>query len=225
MFKNNNPRIAVILVNYNGFTDTVECLNSIQESNMSVDVLVVDNSPSNDDFKKLQEQNNIFRLFKCENKGFSHANNIGIKYSIENDYDAVMLLNNDTIINENTILRLWSICSDGMVASPVMYYFDHPDEMWYAGGKIDKKKASGQRASVMGYVFSIIVIVGISIYDVRKISKAINKSKIIKRMILVLMTGILFFIVTKNIVKSTANQEPIFQYITYYFGSPAFKKK
>ncbi|MGG7153676.1 glycosyltransferase, partial [Clostridium neonatale] len=75
-----------------------------------------------------------------ENNGFAAGNNIGIKYALKNNSDYILLLNNDTIITENSIEKLIECLesdkSIGIVSSRIMYY-DKPYKIWFSGGKID----------------------------------------------------------------------------------------
>lgn len=130
-------RVITILINYNGFADTVECIKSIKESSYKSDIFVVDNSEKDSDFVKLSKIKDI-KVIRCENNGFSAANNIGFRYAIENNYNYVIILNNDTVIDKYMIQRLIVNCDSNSVSLPYMYYFDYKDELWYAGGIINR---------------------------------------------------------------------------------------
>lgn len=138
------PKISVILVNYNSWEDTIECVNSlIMNEYMNKEIIVVDNGSSNVD----QYANNpIFsqvevKLIKSEtNLGFSGGNNVGIVYAIQALTDFVVLLNNDTLVKTDFLTRLYaSYIENGkpsIVCGKILYY-SNPDTIWYAGGEIN----------------------------------------------------------------------------------------
>ena len=76
--------VAIILVNYNGYRDTVNCVHSILLSEYkNYKIIVVDNaSTNNEELKKDKFLNeNTDLLFLDKNIGFSGGNNRGIEYA------------------------------------------------------------------------------------------------------------------------------------------------
>lgn len=136
-----NTKILVLLVNYNGASLTDVCIESINNSSEQVDIIVIDNASSENDIEAVCEKYpNVILKKLAENIGFSGANNIGIAYAVENHYKYIMLLNNDTVIDRDTISELLKNCNENQVSVPCIYYFDNPETVWYAGGEIDRKK-------------------------------------------------------------------------------------
>lgn len=141
----NHEEILVILINYNGLADTIECIESLKKSSKKVDILVVDNRSDNDEYIQIK---NIFEdikvIFNSQNLGFSAGNNIGIKYAIENGYKYVLILNNDTIITPNMIEKLMIHCDETTITIPLIYYYNNPKKLWYGGGVINKYTGNSQ---------------------------------------------------------------------------------
>lgn len=118
--------IYILLVNYNSFSDTEECINSLlQLSYHNYRILVVDNSDSTEYVEQLKkdypfnsvvyyqavsyEQSSAKIVFiKAEkNKGFAAANNVGLKYIYQQgNLSYVWLLNNDTIVDMDALSHL-----------------------------------------------------------------------------------------------------------------------
>ena len=96
--------ILVIIVTYNAMPWAKRCFDSLLSSNLKVDTFVVDNG-SSDGTQQFIQQNYPNVIFKqCEiNLGFGQANNIGLKYAVEHNYDYVYLLNQDAWIFNDTI--------------------------------------------------------------------------------------------------------------------------
>ena len=133
--------IAIILVNYNGLSDTIECIESIKLSTFkNYKIIIIDNASTKDsftDFEKKYSDEVIFIKSK-ENLGFAGANNVGIKYAIDNGYTHVMLLNNDTVIDPSLIDNLLMYSNDETIVTPKMYYYSNKNMIWYGGGEINK---------------------------------------------------------------------------------------
>lgn len=139
----NNSRVAVILINYNGLEDTLECIESIKKNDMEVDIIVVDNASKVDEGKIIKERYSFVKIIRSDkNLGFSGGNNLAIKYALENNFEYVMLLNNDTIIKSNMISELLKNANENTIAVPKMYYYDDKNIIWYDGGYISKVKGS-----------------------------------------------------------------------------------
>ena len=108
-----NNLTAIILVDYFGYKDTKECLESlVKMKNQNFKVIIVNNTPKknaellHDDFIT----RNAEIVESRENRGFSGGNNLGIKYAKEKYHpDFYMLLNNDTVVR--VYLRSRLICA------------------------------------------------------------------------------------------------------------------
>jgi len=73
------------------------------------------------------------------NLGFSKGNNVGIKFAIaQGDMDYVWLLNNDTIISYDSLIRLVNTASsfNGRVlaSSKILYKNNNYNKVWFEGG-------------------------------------------------------------------------------------------
>lgn len=145
-----NPKIHIIILNWNGFSDTLECLESLRKIEYdNYDVVVVDNNSSGDDVKIIKEKFGDFVkeiIVAKDNLGFSGGNNLGIKYSLNNSTDFILLLNNDTVVEPDFLGKLLDSFGSNEnvgIAAPKINYYDNPDIVWTAGGKISKIRGSG----------------------------------------------------------------------------------
>lgn len=108
----NGARIGIIVLNYNGKEDTVDCLKSLCACSLKPDlVLVVDNGSSDGSREELPAifgtVPNIRFLFLPDNLGYAGGNNRGIETLMnEGHIDVVMLLNNDTIVDPDFLLPI-----------------------------------------------------------------------------------------------------------------------
>ena len=141
--KINKPSIAVILVNWKKYNLTSKCIDSLNKSNYkNFKIILVDNEYSEKSSIELKNQHKDIVVFKEKNNlGFAGGNNIGIRYALENDYDYIMLLNNDTEVKENFILPLVErIEKDHFLGAvqPLILNFSNKSIIWNAGGKLNK---------------------------------------------------------------------------------------
>lgn len=146
--------ISIILVNYCNFKDTIETIESLkkQKTKYKYKIILVDNcSPDNSyiELKKYYKDDlDVDLILSDKNGGFSYGNNIGIKYA-ELNYQSeyFLLINNDTIADENILEEFMNYYlnnnnNDNIgILTGKIYYYNNPTQIWYAGGKLNKKRA------------------------------------------------------------------------------------
>jgi len=105
-----NPKIGIIVVNWNGFSDTCECLESLLRLNYpNYKIFVVDNNSENKEADSLEKK---FRNEKVEiiknntNLGYCGGNNIGFARAKADGFEYTVILNNDTVVEENLLNSL-----------------------------------------------------------------------------------------------------------------------
>ena len=135
----------IILINYNNYKDTIECLESIEKQTYECCVpIVVDNASSNESVSEIKRAfPNIFLIENEENVGFSGANNIGAQTAIEKGADIITFLNNDMVLPADFFEILLKEIKDNQCICPLMLYYDNHDIINYSGGYFDYKKGAG----------------------------------------------------------------------------------
>lgn len=99
--------VAVVVINYKGIDDTLECLDSLfAQSYADLMVIVVENGSGDGSAQKLNEYSDkhadsMVILCNDENLGFTGGANTGIRWALENNYDYVALLNNDAVADRD----------------------------------------------------------------------------------------------------------------------------
>lgn len=137
------PKVSVIIVNYNGEEDTLECLKSLQAIDYPVyKIIVVDNASKDAGslLNKIYGQYNAKIFALAQNFGFAGGCNVGINYALkEQQADYVLLLNNDTLVAQNFLTEMVKAGESdkkiGIVGAKI-YYHDEPRKIWYNGGRI-----------------------------------------------------------------------------------------
>lgn len=111
-------KIVIIIVTYNGSQYINKCLASIFLNKYSgqFSVIVVDNNSSDDTVSIVEKSFPQAALIKLDkNLGFAGGNNIGITRALKQDYDAVVLLNQDTEVEYDWLDKLVKAASDDKV--------------------------------------------------------------------------------------------------------------
>ncbi|QIY82128.1 glycosyltransferase [Chryseobacterium sp. NEB161] len=99
---NNKIDVSIIIVNYNTFKMTNECIDSIckMTSKVNYEIIVVDNASTDKSKELFSNDERIIYIYNKENLGFGKANNLGVKSS-SGKY--VFFLNSDTLLLNNAV--------------------------------------------------------------------------------------------------------------------------
>lgn len=99
-----NDKILVIIVTFNAMQWIKKCIQSVKISSIPLDLFIVDNNSSDTTSSYIKEKYPFVKFIQNRiNLGFGAANNIGLQYAIDNNYDYVYLLNQDAWIKPDTI--------------------------------------------------------------------------------------------------------------------------
>jgi GT2 family glycosyltransferase len=141
-----DPRapIAVVLVNWNGPTDTLATLASLDRARAAAALdlrpLVVDNGSTDDSRARFAaERPDVPVLATGENLGFAGGNLAGIRRALADPAVGwVLLLNTDVEVDPGFLPPLVDACHDPGVgaAGPKIFYAEPPDRLWAAGGRL-----------------------------------------------------------------------------------------
>lgn len=149
-------KVSIILLNYNGKEDTLECLQSLQklrQKRVQTETFVVDNASRDGSVDAIYEKFPKVEIIENKtNLGFCEGNNIGAKKAFKKGADYVLILNNDTIVHPTLVEELVKTVKreKADIASAKIYFapgFEFHKErysekergkvFWYAGGIID----------------------------------------------------------------------------------------
>ncbi len=135
-----NPSVWIIIVNWNGLADTIECLESLAHVTYSnYEVVVVDNGSKDNQAASIKSKFPKIHIIKnAINTGFVVANNQGIEYGIQHGAEYVMLLNNDTVVDpefiEPLVNQMEQDATIGASSPKILYY--KSSKIWSMGGTI-----------------------------------------------------------------------------------------
>jgi GT2 family glycosyltransferase len=104
-----DPEVAIIVLNWNGWRDTIACLESLVQLDQSGHrVIVVDNGSDDGSAERIRESSpgittGAIVLETGTNLGFAGGCNVGIRHALAHGASFVWLLNNDTIAGPDSL--------------------------------------------------------------------------------------------------------------------------
>ena len=160
-------KIGFITINFHSQEDTLEVVKQLSQNQLPLGVssaiYVVDNDRSDDLQDKLKKYSRAVYVASPGNIGFAAGNNLGLKAALDDGNDILVMINNDTIVPDDLVLKiLASPISDRQVGAVggLIYFakgfeFENKyqkDELgrviWYAGGKYDWNNVYAQHVGV-----------------------------------------------------------------------------
>lgn len=138
-------RVVIIILNWNGWADTLACLASLAHLDYpSYKVVVVDNGSSDNSVVAIRAAYRHTTLIEAgDNLGYVGGNNLGLKHARAIGADYALLLNNDTEVSPDFLgLLVEAAEADPAIGivGPTICYFDRPNVIWSAGGAIDWRR-------------------------------------------------------------------------------------
>lgn len=160
-------KLCLVIPTWDNKLDVLECLRSASSSDTSgftLMICVVDNGSSDGTPKVIKKNYPKIKLIRNDiNKGFVEACNQGMWWALDQRYDYIALLNDDTIVDRSLVRNIFLEHQKYRYAgaiSPKIYFekgFEFRDKykevdlgkvIWYAGGKIDWKNVYGSNRGV-----------------------------------------------------------------------------
>lgn len=170
--------VCAVLLNWNGYHDTLDCIHTLISADRPPDTIVVsDNASTDGSLKIISEQlgrqsgyqfvsvsdmcvearnriPSVVLLANDSNRGFAAGNNEGIRYALKQEFEYIWLLNNDTVVFSKTLEHLLecgrSCKKTGIWGSTIVYY-DNPDTVQCAGGCYYNPLTTVFRPALEGY--------------------------------------------------------------------------
>jgi len=137
----NNPSVAIVVLAWNGKQLTLDCVDSLLAvTYANTSIIVVDNNSSDGTAGAVRERygDRVTLVENDDNLGFAGGNNVGIRYALNDGADAVLLLNNDTIVSPTLCDALVPdlLAPEVGIVGPKIYYAEPADQIWFAGGEV-----------------------------------------------------------------------------------------
>lgn len=161
------PRVAILLLNWNGLRDTMECLASVSELDYpNYFVVLCDNGSTDGSVEAIRswggdrlveldrksaeggaarpETASVVLIHNGGNLGFAAGNNVGLRYLVaQPDVQYVWLLNNDVIVDRRSLTELVRCAGSepgiGGVGTTIFEYSE-PTVVQAAGGGVFSRR-------------------------------------------------------------------------------------
>jgi GT2 family glycosyltransferase len=136
---------VVVILNWNGLADTLECLLSVRRQGYpDLEVVVIDNGSRPPEPEQLRRQAvGAYVILSPINIGFAGGCNIGMRHALTHAADYVWLLNNDSVVGPGCLAELVAAGeADDRVGllSPVVCDYDSPHQIRFAGTVVDFRR-------------------------------------------------------------------------------------
>ena len=139
-----NRTVAVVILNWNGGDDILNCLQSVFAStHKNIQAVIVDNGSvdgSSDRIRRDFPQAHFIE--NSTNLGFAKGSNQGMEWALAHEIPYVLLLNGDARLHPEAIDNLLAVANredDSVVACPRMYLAGASgtsDRLWFAYGTV-----------------------------------------------------------------------------------------
>jgi hypothetical protein len=152
---------AIIMLNWNGASDTIECIQSLRHVETDYFCVLTDNGSEPTHIAAIEQYlndediphrivkegeslttpslNHEFIFYQLrENIGFARGNNAAIRLIASAKPDHFLLLNNDTIVEPDFLQQLEAFATahpDHLALTPLICYNSDRNLVWNAGGK------------------------------------------------------------------------------------------
>lgn len=137
------PLVYIILVNWNGWKDTISCIDSLLELDYcNFKILVVDNGSSNNSIDNIRRSHPLVNLIATgKNLGFAGGVNVGIRHALNSPAEFLWLLNNDTKVAPDSLSHMVKTALDVKSAGAIgatIYCMNLPSKIQaWGGGQIN----------------------------------------------------------------------------------------
>lgn len=135
------PMVAIVVLNWNNYEDTSECLDSLADITYpNYKVHVVDNGSTDQSGGRLEMEYDWCEfVFTGENLGYTGGNNKGAERAMEDSPDYVLFLNNDAVVTSSFLRPLVATAESERnigIVGPIVYDYGEEDTIQSAGGEI-----------------------------------------------------------------------------------------
>jgi GT2 family glycosyltransferase len=181
-----HPKVAIVLLNWNGKKDTLECLDSLSKITYdNYEILLVDNGSHDGSVETLQSAYPELSIIETyANLGYAGGNNVGIDHALQRGADFILLLNNDTSVPPSFLNAFLEAAQEkprgGVFGAKVLCY-QKPDTIDQFGGMWNEKIAEfesigrGRHESHFNEMMQVDYVSGCALFIRKEVFQKIGK--------------------------------------------------
>jgi len=148
------PKVSIIVLNWNNFEDTKECLESLGKiSYPNYEIIIVDNGSIDSSTRRIQKEfPQYIYIYNDSNLGFTGGNNVGMKYAVKTGADYIFWINNDMIVDKaflEPLVQAMGSEETGLVG-PATFYYDQREKIYSAGEYLNSLKTRTKKYKTAG---------------------------------------------------------------------------
>lgn len=148
------PRVTAVVLNYNGFEDTVDCIRSLQKATYpNLNLVLVDNaSPDGSGSDLAHTFPSVPMLRQGSNTGYAGGNNAGIRFVLAQGAEYILVLNNDVVVDPHFLepmLDVFRRLPNVGIATCLVYYQGAEGDVFSAAGKFSRFLCTGMNKGKM----------------------------------------------------------------------------
>ena len=137
----------LVIVNFNGWEDTVLCLQSLEPLRTQAETVLVDNASTENRCEEMKERFPWCQVIReAVNGGWAGGNNAGLKYALERQADWIILLNNDTTVVPSLIQEMTEaarLYPEYGILGPVINHMNDPGTVMTDGCLFNRPGSPG----------------------------------------------------------------------------------
>lgn len=132
-------RVCIVVLNWNGWADTIACVRSLQkQAYQDASLVVVDNGSTDESVERIRQAVQSVKLISTgRNLGFGGGCNVGMRAAIASGAEFIWLINSDALAAPDALVELVRSAENspglGAVGS-VLYEADYPHTVQVWGG-------------------------------------------------------------------------------------------
>jgi len=143
------PFVEILMLNWNGRENTLECLHSVIKTDYGkFHITVIDNDSKDGSIEAISNQFpdvNVIR--NPRNLGYAEGYNVGLRYALAKGADYTLVMNNDTLLDPGAVSALVDVAESddkiGIVSGKV-YYYDCRNVFQSVGLEWSRAQAEGR---------------------------------------------------------------------------------
>ncbi len=138
----NQPLVEIIVLNWNGKDDSIECLRSLSKISYKNKIItLVDNASTDGSIEAFKGEFPTLNIIENDgNLRYAGGNNVAIRNGLKGKASLFLILNNDTIVKDNFLDFLVKTSESDKnigIVVPKIYYHEEMGKIWYAGGYVN----------------------------------------------------------------------------------------
>jgi len=139
--KKRNPKVSIIILNWNQREKTLQCLKSLKKISYSpFEIIIIDNGSTDDSVSAIKnEYPDAYIIENKRNLGVAGGRNLGIEYVQKKSTDYMLFLDNDTTVHRHFISEMVKVGEGDKnigILTGKIYFSSQPDKIWCAGGTL-----------------------------------------------------------------------------------------